>query len=708
MQKANLYQLTNKVLVYEETDTISQSIFNSKKRLFDQAKKESNQNKIKHIQNVSKMPLPKIINKNNNKIIIPNHNINNINNNNKNIIKKINSNNSIQKCDKLSLIKKIYNYLRMENKKNFEINCNVLLINCIINKIIVKYDNIDFEYIKEYYNHRESNKIIPKKVKYYRHHMQFLEKPYFTNAYINRVIRNYSLDKLNVYLSQKKKGRKLENDNPKDENDDNKIFDASILETIENYSRTMIQGPKNEKFPLLIPFEIFKRCEHTNKKIGELPKKEQKSIITFSESEISYISKNVIDKSLIEVIKDLSEKHINQKNYKELVNFNNNAHNSNNYNGNSKSLNNRKQTKTKTVKENKQNINAIYIIKQNASELNKMEKKYNKFFLKKKDIEKFTKSNNKNNNNNKKNEEKEAINKKRVSTSTNKKNKKILFDSVYQNSISKSNSKKDNYLNNITSNKNEENKTANYPSFGLKRKNKCVLNLKKESYKIKSHATKFSDNYIMSDNSNSNSNINNMNSINKNTNSNLESTSYNSNSDNLANIFFTPKNKNQYYLIKSKYAEFSYNNSKRKQFKKNTTLTGFNNIYSNNENSQDKYKSINDATKVTNFKSKSPLNRLFTKKNENYSNKNKNSIYKKKKSVLLPELEHNSILIQSINQIFFNENKNTSPKNIGNNGNNYMRSLNSMTQSQGFGSNRRNSYQFMKLNKRANKNNFVK
>ena len=102
MQKANLYQLTNKVLVYEETDTISQSIFNSKKRLFDQAKKESNQNKIKHIQNVSKMPLPKIINKNNNKIIIPNHNINNINNNNKNIIKKINSNNSIQKCDKLS------------------------------------------------------------------------------------------------------------------------------------------------------------------------------------------------------------------------------------------------------------------------------------------------------------------------------------------------------------------------------------------------------------------------------------------------------------------------------------------------------------------------------------------------------------------------------------------------------------------------------
>ena len=701
MQKANLYQLTNKVLVYEETDTISQSIFNSKKRLFDQNKKENTQSKIRHIQNVSKMPLPKIINKNNDKIIIPNHNIYNINNNNKNIIKKINSNN-ILKSDKFTYIKKVHNYVKMEYKKIFEVNCDVFLINCIINKIIVKYNNIDFEYMKEYYHRKESKKIIPKKEIYFRHHMQFLEKPYFTNSYINKVIKNYTLDKLNIYLSQKKKGRKNGSDNPKNGNDDNKIFDTSILETIENYSRTMIQGPKNEKYPPLIPFEIFKRCEDTNKKIEEPSKKEQKSIITFSESEISYISKNVMDKSLIDVIKDLSEKQNMKKHYNEQGTFNNNIHNSNN----SKSLNNRKQIKI--VKENKQNINAIYTIKQNASELNKMEKKNYNFFLKKKDIEKFTKINNKNNNNNNKNEEKETINKQRVSTSTNKKNKTILFDSVYQNSISKSNSKKDNYINNITSNKNEENRTTNYPSFGLKRKNKCVLNLKKESYKIKRHATKFSDNYIMSDNSISNSNINNMNSINNNANSNLVSTSYNGNSDNLANIFFTPKNKNQYYFTKSKYAEFSYNNFKRKQLKKNTTLTGFNNIYSNNDNSQDKYKSINDITKVANFKSKSPLNRLFIKKNENDSNKKKNSVSKKKKSVLLPEIEHNSILVQSINQIFFNESKNTSSNNIGNSGNNYMKSLNSMTQSQGFGSNRRNSYQFMKLNKRANKNNFVK
>jgi len=204
----------------------------------------------------------------------------------------------------------------------------------------------------------------------------------------------------------------------------------------------------------------------------------------------------------------------------------------------------------------------------------------------------------------------------------------------------------------------------------------------------------------MSDNSNSNSNINNMNSINNNTNSNLASTSYNGNVDNLGNIFFTPKNKNQYNFTKSKYAEFSYNNSKRKQIKKNTALTMINNIYNNNDNSQDIFKNINDITRNTNFKSKSPLSRLFTKKNGFDSSKEKNTNYKKKKSVLLPELEHNSILIQSINKFFFDESKNTSSNNIGNNGNHLMKSLNSMTLSKGFCSNRRNSYQFMKLNKR--------
>lgn len=238
MQKTNLCQLTNKVLVYEETDTISQSIFNSKKRLFDQANKEVIQTKPRHIQNITKMPLPKIIHKNNNKIIMQNQNINNINNKNVNKINNININNN--KIDKLLDIKKIYKYMKMKYIKIFEINSDIFIIGCIINKHIQNYYDIDHEYMKEYYTHKESKRIIPKKEIYYRHHMEFLEKPYFNNTNINKIRKSFCLEKLNVYLSQKKKGRKNKEINNSE--DDHKIFDTSVLELIENYSTTMIQG----------------------------------------------------------------------------------------------------------------------------------------------------------------------------------------------------------------------------------------------------------------------------------------------------------------------------------------------------------------------------------------------------------------------------------------------------------------------------------
>ena len=198
MQKTNLCQLTNKVLVYEETDTISQSIFNSKKRLFDQTNKEAVQTKPRHIQNITKMPLPKIINKNNNKMIIQNHNINNINNNNKNVNKINNLNINNNKIDKISLIKKLYYYGKMKYNKIFEINSDIFMISCIINKHIKNYNDIDHEYMKEYYTHKESKRIIPKKEIYYRHHMEFLEKPYFNNPNINKIRKRFCLEKLNV------------------------------------------------------------------------------------------------------------------------------------------------------------------------------------------------------------------------------------------------------------------------------------------------------------------------------------------------------------------------------------------------------------------------------------------------------------------------------------------------------------------------------
>ena len=522
--------------------------------------------------------------------------------------------------------------------------------------------------------------------------MLFLERPNFNNNYFNQVKKNMCLKKLDIYQNQRKKEYKLDqlNNNKNNfnynENEKKKIFDTNVLETIENYSTTMTQEPNNEKQKALTPLEIFKLCEDKKyqKKIVH-KNNDQKSIITFSESEISYKSKNIVDESMISVIKELSEK-------------------------------------------------------TNKFKIYKQEKKYTNLFIKKKDIQKFEKynnnrnknnhinyniHNNKNyknkNNNNFINEEKEIINKKKVSTSTNKKAKKINFDDIYQNTISKSSSKRASFINNGLSNKTEENKKTNITSFCTTiRKNKGVLNLKKESYKIKNHATLYSDNYLMNDNSNLNNNINSLNSINSinnvnsTTNSKLVSKSFN-NIDKLLAFFLTPNNKNKNSNnSQNKYEEFNFFNIRKKQMKKKTTLTIVNhNLINKSQNSKEKFKKI---TKNSYCKSKSPLSRLFLKKNEYKSNDKKNNIYKKKKSILTCEIEHNSQINKSVNKLYLeknsnnkktiNENKNISSNNIYNNiVNKKNKHLNIMTLNQ---ANRRNSYQFMKLKKISAKNNLNK
>ena len=98
---------------------------------------------------------------------------------------------------------------------------------------------------------------------------------------------------------------------------------------------------------------------------------------------------------------------------------------------------------------------------------------------------------------------------------------------------------------------------------------------------------------------------------------------------------------------------------------------------------------------MPNCKSKSPLTRIFTKKNNYASNCKSN--YKKKKSVLIPENKHSQVT-KSLNKYLDkkkDENKNISSNNISNNN----KHLNIMT----LGTNRRNSYLFMKLNKHVTK-----
>ena len=680
MQKNNLCPISNKILTYEESDSFSQSNFNENKLPFGPSKKKAEQIKQKYFSNIS----TKISQIHNNNI-----------NNNKNIQNKFHSNNYNKKIDKRKVLyqfsKYSYKYLKTKYKISFELNYNIYSINYVFRKYRATNNIYTNEYLEQFFTYFDSIQIIPKKEFYFYHHMLFLERPNFNNNYFNQVKKNMCLKKLDIYQNQRKKEYKLDqinnnknyNNNIEIENENKKIFDTNVLETIENYSTTMTQEPNNEKQKALTPFEIFKLCEDKNYKKKFIHKNnEQKSTITFSESEISYKSKNIVDESMISVMKELSEK-------------------------------------------------------PNKFKIYKQEKKYTNLFIKKKDIQKFGKyknninKNNNNYNHNKKNyklknnnnyinEEKEIINKKKVSTSTNKKAKKINFDEIYRNTSSKRAS----FINNGLSNKTEENKKGNFTSFGTTiRKNKGVLNLKKESYKLKNHVTLFSDNFPINDNSNLNTNINSLNSINSinnvnsNTNSKLVSTSYN-NIDKLLSFFLTPNNKNNNNNSQQKYEEFNFFNIKKRQMKKKTTLTIVNNTLINkSQNSKEKYQKI---SKNKNFKSKSPLPRLFLKKNEYKSNEKKNNVYKKKKSILTCEIEQNSLVAKSVNKLnlekkpntnkkAINNNKNISSSNIYNNiSNKKNKHLNIMTLNQANGTNRRNSYQFMKLKKNFAKNSLNK
>ena len=353
MQKNNLCPLPNKVLVYEEIDTISQSIFNPKT-----SKKNINKNNKIHKRN------------------------NNFAKSNNNIRKIINNN--------------IYSKFQ----KYFNKNYNIFFGNILLKKFnLDSFNNKKAYLISNYYNIKETKIIFPKREIYYRHHFEFLERPNLISIYFNNIEREYGKDKLNEYLNQKKK----ENLIIKKEEINQKIFDINVLEEIENYSTTITQASNNEKFVTITPFEIFRRCEDDKKlsqkiKNNEInnnkDKDEKSSKLTFSESCISYYSKNVPDESLITVINGLSNK---PKKYKQeekkLITF----------------FNKKKEEIQKMTKFNKMNLYGI-----------------NKFI------------------------KKETKKEKRISNSNNKKNKKlVVYDVINQNLIKKrsSNSKKKSNMN---------------------------------------------------------------------------------------------------------------------------------------------------------------------------------------------------------------------------------------------------------------------
>ena len=574
MQKNNLCPLPNKVLVYEEMDTISQSIFNSKKHLFKQnpktkafANKRAKQNKKYNIYNIYK-----------------------------NIFKNI-------------------TYIKYQ--KYFEKNNDIFCGNYLLKKFNIEEFNKKQNLISSFYSSKDSKIIFPKREYYYRHHLEFLERPNLINIYFNKKEKEYGQKKLNEYQNQKKK----ENSIKKTKENNDKIFNTNVLEELENYSTTITQASNNEKIATITPFEIFRRCEE-NKRLFQKEKekntekknnnkniqkdkdkdKDVKSKMTFSESCISNYSKNAIDESLIKIVKDLSEKPKKYKQDEKML---------------TTLFNKKKEIIQKITKFNKNLNNINHNINPKINCINK--------FIKK-----------------------EAKKEKRTSTSNNKKNKNLIFDTLNQNLLEKNNSKRTSFSKNASSNSKKKS-INNITSINLRNNKKVVLNLKKQSLKKKIHTIQFGENLKSNINNNTNKKS-----------SHLVSISIN-NIDDLLNFFLTPKSEKKY---KEKEQQL------KKQNKKNSALTCINNVFGNsqqkNNENEEKFKKIKN-------KSKSPLIRLFMASNKKSEEKIINN-NKKRKSVLYPE-QHNSLLVKSMNF-----------KNRNNICRNNLRQNNAITLSQNFDS----------------------
>ncbi len=267
MHKNNFHIIPNKSITYEDTIAMSQStIYKNEK---NENEKNNNIKKIKECffnkdfihQNMSYLSIKK-----NNSQYIKNYILS------KKILKKYTY------SYELDIINNI-----VSNKK-----CH---LTAIYNEIII-YNNKN-EYLKALYKYEESIKIIPKREMYFKHLMQFLERPVFKNFIYNRIQKQIGLDKLGIYrrLNYPKKFNKNLDLNNNICN--NIIFNSNVIETIENCSTSMTQYSKRNQNETSIISEI-KNNNIINKKNDNY-------------------NSCFIDNSLIIMMKDLSicQKNIN-------------------------------------------------------------------------------------------------------------------------------------------------------------------------------------------------------------------------------------------------------------------------------------------------------------------------------------------------------------------------------------------------------------
>ena len=206
-------------------------------------------------------------------------------------------------------ILKKYTYLKKTNIGLENINriiyCKKCHFTTIYNELIIY--NTKIEYIKKFYKYNESIKIIPKREAYFKHLMQFLERPFFRNFVYNKIIKQIGLDKLSIYRRinyPKKLNKNL--DVKTNIYNNNIIFNSNVIETIENCSTSMTQysnrnnlnlKEKNNDFE--IKNKINNNYDQNASMISEI--KVNNCSNKKNDKNISYI-----DNSLLIIMKDLS------------------------------------------------------------------------------------------------------------------------------------------------------------------------------------------------------------------------------------------------------------------------------------------------------------------------------------------------------------------------------------------------------------------
>ena len=202
-----------------------------------------------------------------------------------------------------------YNSPKLSNLGLFTINniiqnkkCNI----CTIYNDIMIFSNGKVEYIKKYYKYCESVKIIPKREIYFKHLMQFIERPIFRNFTYNKISRKIGLDKLSIYRRinyPKKFNKKIYNNKILS---DNIIFNHDVIETIENCSTSITQrsnkdqnNDKKDKNNILKCENKGNNYENESSMISEIK-------INNCNNKKNDNNISCIDNSLLIIMKDLS------------------------------------------------------------------------------------------------------------------------------------------------------------------------------------------------------------------------------------------------------------------------------------------------------------------------------------------------------------------------------------------------------------------